>query len=284
MEFRIRSIEVERIFIKISCHIPGTRRVIDMIRIRMRTEALPRINPVALRLLNFIRETQIQVVLLNKVFHILRANILILLGKGIFKIKVINPQLIRHHDIGIVRNTACDEMMSSDGFKPPDFLLIRESNTVGLIRAVLRKKFSQTLYPFFRAVDIRENERNKVLFSDSSNHFRLSVLCGPILDKRIGGKHTLVIGNRFRRGHGNVFTVDSCCAPNTAAFYGIRHIGIAKPLLRKRNLHMAPNGSISEVSILRFPDKPLLRAEGSSTRILIPGYHCRTVKTCFSAY
>ena len=95
-----------------------------MVRIGMGTETFSRINPVSFRFFNLIRKAQVQVILGNKFLQVLGANKLSLFSEGIFQVKIINSELIRHHYIGIVRHSSGNKMMTANGLQPPDFIFI----------------------------------------------------------------------------------------------------------------------------------------------------------------
>ena len=111
-------------------------------------------------------------------------------------------------------------------------------------------------------MNIGKNQGHHVLFSDSSDLLRFSVLRLLIDYKGISGEHALVTGYRLCRRHGHIFTVHSRCAPDSLVLInGIGHTGITKRVLRKGNLHMRKHGNILFSLFLRFYYDKLLWAK-----------------------
>ena len=115
-------------------------------------------------------------VLRNKLFEVGRTHMLLLLGKSIIQVKIVNTKLVRHHHITVIRNTLCDPVMSADGLKPPDLVDVLERDTVHLVSPVLLQKTSEADHTFSRAADIRKRDVHKVFLTDSTDDLLFSVL------------------------------------------------------------------------------------------------------------
>ena len=147
-KIRIRSIPVVCVWIQTPQHIPRTRCIVHMICIVMAAKSFPRIQTAI--------HGKIQVIIRNKLPHIYRTHMIFLDGKCIIQIKCINSKLIWHNHIRIIRHTACNPVMSTNGLHPPDFILIGKGNSIHFISAICFQKFSQSLNTLSCIVDIRK--------------------------------------------------------------------------------------------------------------------------------
>ena len=101
---------------------------------------------------------------------------LLLLGKSVIQVKIVNTELVRHHHVTVIRNTLCDPVMSADGLKPPDLVDVLERDTVHLVSPVLLQKTSEADHTFSRAADIRKRDVHKVFLTDSTDDLLFFVL------------------------------------------------------------------------------------------------------------
>ena len=166
------------------------------------------------------------------------------------KIKFVNVRSVWSNDVCIIRNSDGCPLMTAVCFQIPDFILIGKSNPVHLIRSVFFKNRTQTQDAFFCRMNVRQNKRQHVFFTDS------------VFNQRIDAQNPRIGRNRFSCRHCDVFAVDSGFAPNTLVTDRIRSARITQcfTLGRKRNLDLAQFGLIRARLIFRLNDNELLRA------------------------
>ena len=104
------------------------------------------------------------------------APIFFLIPQCLFQVKFINSKLIWHYYICLIRNLSCHPVMTADGFQPPDFVLILESNSIHLIGSVFLQNASKADYPFTGAMDVWKNNGYNIFLSDSTGCFLFTVL------------------------------------------------------------------------------------------------------------
>ena len=157
---RIRTIPYLGVGVQIAQHEPCTGCIVYVIRIIMTPKHIPWI-PIPVK-------GYVQMIGLNKFFHIRRTHIFFLFRECIRQIKLIQSQLIGHHHIDIIRHPSCHPVMSTDGLQPPDFFRILKCNSIHLIGAILLQQTSEPLHTFPRAMYVRKHQTDKILLAKSS--------------------------------------------------------------------------------------------------------------------
>ena len=233
-----------------------------MIRIRMGAKSISCIK------LSIHRK--IQMVYCNKFLQICRTHMLLLFAKGILQVKIVNPKLIRHNNISIIRNPPCNPVMTANGLQPPDLILILKGNSIHLIGSIAFQQGAQTKYALSGTMNIRKKDAYDIFLTDTTLSFFFSILCWDIFYQRIRCQHPFIGGDGFCCRHGNIFFIHTCCRPDTFLVYGIRHGTIAHGIFRKGNLHMRQNRFIVLGLLIRLDDNKFLRIKGSCSGIFIP--------------
>ena len=177
-------------------------------------------------------------VLIYKFPHIRRTHIFLLSGKSVLKIKLIQAQLIRHNYIHIIRHTARDPVMTTNGLQPPDLVLILECDSVHLIGAILLQKASQTFHPFSGAANIGKYNINQVFFSQPSRDFRCILTCRLIGHQRVSAKNARIGGDRFCSCHTYASFIHAACSPDPHSFYCVWHSCVSHGIRWQLHFHM----------------------------------------------
>ena len=226
----IRTVPFLCVRIQITFHKPCTRCIVYMICIIMAAKSITWVEHTIHR--------KIQMIFFNKFFQVCRAHVLFLLSESIFQIKGINSQLVRHYHIHIVRNSARHPVMSSDRLQPPDLILILKSNSVHLISSIFLQQASETFHALSCTVDIRQNNINNILFSDTACDFFFPVLCRLINNQRICTENTRIGSDGFCGSHSDIGFIHTTCSPHTFSFQSIRHGCISHWVVRQFDLYM----------------------------------------------
>ena len=67
---------------------------------------------------------EVEVVPFHEFQKITGAHKVRLLSECILEIKLVNPLLVRHDDVAVVRYTPCHPVVAADGLEPPDLIFI----------------------------------------------------------------------------------------------------------------------------------------------------------------
>ena len=200
---------------------------------------------------------------------------LLLLSKRIFKVKIVQAKLIRGDHTCVIRHLACDPVMSPDRLQPPYFILIIKRDSVGFIGSILFKKRSQAKHTFSRAVDIRQHQDHKILLAEAAGNFLFAArLRLFVFNKRVGGKHPRVRGDRLGRGHSHIGLIDPRCRPDPVLRVYAGAGCIAHRIFGKLYFHVREHALVALWLILGLYDYYLFHIKMSVVRA---GDHGRTV-------
>ena len=209
---------------------------------------------------------------------------ILLCAQGILQIKRIDPELVRHHHINIIRHSAGNPVMTADRLQPPDLVFIRKSYPVHLVSTVFFQQASQPRDTFSGTVNIREHHRYNVLLTDTSGNLFCTVLRRNIFHQRICSQNSCVGSDGFRGSHAHTCRVDTVRRPDAFSLQRVGHCGITQSLLGQIDLHVRKYGSIFFRLFFRMYHHEFLRGKLSGGRIIVPGDHGRSVIRCFFSY
>ena len=194
---------------------------------------------------------QVKTIPLHELLEIRAAHVIHTFSKRICQIEIVDPRLIGHDDIPVVRNTLRDPVVAAQRFHPPDLIHIGKSHAVHFVCSVFFQKFCSAEHPFPCAADVRENDRHKIFFADSSGLFGAPVLSGPADDQGVSAEHPLIGCDRLGGCHRHICGVDSCACPDAFSFQSVRDCGIAHGIARKVDLYMADDRAVMARLFLR---------------------------------
>ena len=189
--------------------------------------------------------------------------------EGITEIEGIDSLLVRHDHVLVIRHPLRNPVMTADGLQPPDFIHILEPHRIHLVGSVLLQQASQPFHPFPGGMNIRQNQRRHVLFSEAVRHHRVRSL------------HHGIGCNRFRGRHGDIHFVDAALSPVSAHLLNrIRRFRVAHRLIRQVDLEIRENRMIVPRLIFRHDHFELLEVEIIGTGIVVPRHNGGSVVTC----
>ena len=168
-------------------------------------------------------------------------------------------------------------MMPTDGFQPPYIVHVLKSNAVVFVGSIGFQQFAQTQNPFARTMNIGQNERNEILFTDAAWHFRNVVgiaffaLFWNAFNKRIRTLYTWIGRQGFCRRHGDIAGVYTDCCPLSFSQKRIRHCRIAQRIFRKRNFNMRKNGTIDFGLLFRKNNVEAFFGKTDASAVFITG-------------
>ena len=176
-----------------------------MVGIVMAAEGIARVQRTAL--------CKVQMIPVDKLAQIGRADKVLLLAQCIVQIQHIQPQLVGHDDIHIIGHAAGHPVVAADRLKPPDLVRILKGNAVHLISAVLLQQAAEAVYTLTRGADVGQDQINDVLLADAA------------LDERVGPQHARVGGDGLGGGHADIGSVHAAGSPQALALHSVRHSG-----------------------------------------------------------
>ncbi len=273
-KIRIRAVPHFGPGIEMPQHVPGARRIVNMVRIVVASESVPRIQAPFQR--------KVQVVPPDELLHIRRTHIVFPPGKRIPQIEPVKPQLIRHHGIDIVRHLPGNPVVTADGLQPPDFIDVLKSDAVALVGAVLFQQAAQPLDPFPGAVDVGEHKKDDILLADAAGDFRLPVPRRTIPDQRVRPQHPRIGSDGLRGRHADIRLIHAAGGPDALAFYGVRHRRKPHGIFRQLDFHMGKHGSVDRRQFLRMNRHEFFSGKMAGTGIVVPRNHGGTVIGCLS--
>ena len=188
---------------------------------------------------------------------------------SILQIKTVDPQLVWHHHIFIIRYSFCDPVMSSDCFQPPDLLLILKSNSIHFICSICFQKTSQSPYSFSRRSNIRKNNSHQIFLPNSTFYLRLIILGLFINHKRICTCNSCIDRQSLCCCHGYIFFIDSVSSPDSLHSITVWKVCILHRFLRKRNLYMRKYRFIKSGLVFRLHNLQPLGTKLSGRRIFV---------------
>ena len=168
----------------------------------------------------------------DKRLEIRGADEIALFAEGVLEIKLVDPKLIGHYDVAVVRHAARDPMVTADRFHPPDFVSVGKGDAVHFVGAELFEEAAEAQHAFPRACDVGQHEGHKIFFADAAGFFdtvrrRVS---WQEMDQRICAEHPFVGSDGFGRGHRDVGGIDAG---------RVGHAGVAHRVVRQINFDVA---------------------------------------------
>ena len=283
VRFRGKVFRVGRI--EIAVHIPSARRVVDVVLRGGGAEYDARVAVAAVHAALRTRRAP-KMVRFDEFLQIGATHEFTCVAEGVIKIEIVDAKLVGNNRAFVVRNTAGDPMVSTDGFDVPDFVHIRNDDAVRFVRPVCFEQFSEALHTFARGVDVRQHEGDDVLFANAARDFRLS--CDFVgwlqCDQRVGAEYALVDGDGFGGAHGHVAFVDASFRKDSTIWKHVRYDAVPAWIVGKVDFNVAQHTAVVPRLLLRCDDYEFLGIVTSRTRVVISGDDGRTVVTCFFAY
>ena len=203
VRFRGKVFRVGRI--EIAVHVPGARRVVDMVLRGGGAEHDARVAVAAVHAaLRAGRAAEMM--RFDEFRQVGAAHEFARVAEGVVEVEIVDAELVGDDGAFVVRHAAGDPVVAADGFDVPDFVHVGNDDAVRFVRSVRFKQFGEALHAFAGGADIRQYEGDDVFLADAAGHFRLAVgLVGWLqYDQRVGGEHALVDGDGFGGAHGHV--------------------------------------------------------------------------------
>ena len=264
-EVRVRTVPEVGAAVEIALDVPGAGRVVDVIRVAVGTESLPRVEGISL-------EGQVEVVVRDELLQVGARHVFLLFAQRVVQVEFVQIEVIRAHGVAVVRHAAGDPVMAAYGLEPPDLIEIGERDAVHFVGAVGLQQHAQPLYAFPGAADIGEHEGHDILFADAS------------LFEGVAGKDTFVGRQGLGRGHGYACGIDPRSGPVAFRRIRIRHGGVAHGIVRQIDLHLRDDGNVLSGLFLGLDDDKLLRGKAGAAGILVPRNHRGPVERRFFTY
>ena len=198
---------------------------------------------------------------------------LFLCAKSIFQIKAVDAQLVGHDHIAVIRHTACDPVVATDGLQPPDLVHILKGNAVHLISAVGLQQMPQPLHALAGGADVGQGQEHDILFADAAGHLGRFALCRLVHHQRVCAQHPGIGGDGLGGGHGHIGRIDAACRPDAFALHGVGHGGEPHGSFRQRHFHMGEHRAVHLWHLLRVNGREFFGGEMTRAGIVVAGDH-----------
>ena len=206
---------------------------------------------------------------LNEGDQVGRTQVFLFLSESIRQIQAVNPQLIGHDGIAVIRYAAGNPVMAADGLHPPDLIGILKADAVHLIRAVLFQQTAEQFNAFSCAANVGKNDREHIFLPD------------PVLHQRIRTLNPCIARDGLRRRHGHMAAVDACFTPDSLVRQGIGGSRIPQGLVREFNSAARKHRDILPRLVFRIDHKKTFRGKRSVSRVFIARHEGGSVIGCF---
>ena len=172
VRFRGKVFRVGRI--EIAVHVPGARRVVDMV---LRGGGAEHDARVAVAVVHAALRAgrAAEMVAFDEFLQVVAAHEFARVAEGVVEIEIVDAKLVGDDRAFVVRHAAGDPMVAADGFDVPDFVHVGNDDAVRFVRSVRFEQFGQTFHAFARSADIRQYEGDDVFFADAAWGFRLTI-------------------------------------------------------------------------------------------------------------
>ena len=256
--------------VQVPLHVPGTRRVVDVILGGGGAEGRTRVQMVRAAV-----HGHIKVMTLDELDEIRAAHVLAPLAERVVQIELVDAQLVGDRGVAVVRHTAGDPMMAADRLHIPDLVGVADRDAVRLVRAVPFQQTAEPDHTLARGRHIRQHQRDDILLADAARPLRhvIGIARLPLrrtqLNQRIGRKHTLVDGNCFGGAHRHVMHVHAGLGQHTAVRQHIRRDRVPARIVRQIDLDMAEHRTVTARLVLGTDHNEPFRIVTARPRVVI---------------
>ena len=226
--------------VEAALHVPGARRVVDMVAVAVRAKGLARVKDGS-RAVALDAQRQVQMPLGHPDAQVGGAHMVGLGALGVIQVKAVDAQLVGHGHIGVVRHALGDPVVTADGLEPPDLVHVAKGDAVVLVSAVALEQVAQDTHAVAGGLGIRQHQGHHVLLAQATGLCRnVSILAfvapsGHVVHKRVGAADALVGGERLGCGHANIELVEARLGPNAVARDNIGDARVAHGVIGQFN-------------------------------------------------
>ena len=263
-------------------HVPGARRVVDVVTVTVRAKGLARAEDrsgtVALD-----AQRQIQMPLGHPGAQVGGAHMICLGALGVVQVKAIDTQLVRHGHIGVIGHALGDPVVAADGLEPPDLVNVTKGDAVVLVGAVALEQVTQDTHAIAGRLGVRQHQGHHILLTQTAGLRRniavlaLVALGGHVVHKRIGAADALVGGERLGCGHANVELVEAGLGPNAMTRDNVGDARVAHGVVGQFNGQVTQDARVDARLLVGMHYAHALGLKHPVGRVLVAGDQRRPV-------
>ena len=268
--------------VETALHIPGTRRVVDVVAVAVRAKGLARVKDrggtVALD-----AQRQVQMPLGHPGAQVGGAHVVGLGALGIVQVKAVDTQLVGHGHIGVVGHALGDPVVAADGLEPPDLVNVAKGDAVVLVGAVALEQVAQDTHAAACGLGIRQHQGHHILLAQATGLRRniavlaLVTLGGHVVHERIGAADALVGGKRLGCGHANVELVEAGLGPNAMTGDNVGDACVTHRAVGQLNGQVAQDARVDARLLVGMHHAHALGLKHPVGRVLVAGDKRRSV-------
>ena len=271
--------------VEAALHVPGARRVVDMVAVAVRAKGLARVKDGS-RAVALDAQRQVQMPLGHPGAQVGGAHMVGLGALGVIQVKAVDAQLVGHGHIGVVRHALGDPVVTADGLEPPDLVHVAKGDAVVLVSAVALEQVAQDTHAVAGGLGIRQHQGHHVLLAQATGLRRhiavltLVALGGHVVHERIGAADALVGGKRLGCGHANIELVETGLGPDTVARDNIGDARIAHGVIGQLNGQVAQDARVDARLLVGMHYAHALGLKYPVGRVLVTRDQGRPVVAC----
>ena len=270
--------------IEAALHVPGARRVVDVVAVAVRAKGLARVEDrggtVALD-----AQRQVQMPLGHPGAQVGGAHVVDLSALGVVQVKAIDTQLVGHGHIGVIGHALGDPVVAADGLEPPDLVNVTKGDAVVLVGAVALEQVAQDAHTVAGGLGVRQHQGHHILLAQTAGLRRniavlaLVALGGHVVHKRIGAADTLVGGECLGCRHANVELVEAGLGPNAMTRDNVGDTCVTHGIIGQLNGQVAQDTRVDTRLLIGMYYAHALGLKYPIGRVLIAGNQRRAVVT-----
>ena len=261
--------------IEMALHVPRARRVVDRVLRRGRAERRARVE---VRGAAFeTRHIAVEVVPFDEFAQVCAAHVVAALTECVVQVERVDAQLVGNRRVTVVGHTARHPVVAADRLDVPDFVDVADDDAIRLVRADFLKQAAEALHAFARGADIRQHDRDDVLFAEPARRLlhipRLTRLADGRLERHewIGRKHARIDGDRLGGAHRHIVFIDAGLCEHAAVRHHVRHDAVAAGVGGQVELHVADHTAVVARLVGRRHGHEMLGVIGAAARIVVAG-------------
>ena len=268
--------------VEAALHVPGARRVVDVIAVAVRAKGLARVEDRG-RTVALDAQRQVQMPLGHPGAQVCGAHVVDLGALGIVQVKAVDTQLVGHGHIGVVGHALGDPVVAADGLEPPNLVNITKGDAVVLVGAVALEQVAQNTNAVAGGLGVRQDQGHHVLLAQATRLRRhiavliLVALGGYVVDERIGAADALVGGERLGCGHANIELVEAGLGPDAVARDNIGDARVAHGVIGQFNGQVTQDARVDARLLVGMHHAHTLGLKHPVGRVLVAGDQGRPV-------
>ena len=268
--------------VEAALHVPGARRVVDMVAVAVRAKGLARVKDGS-RAVALDAQCQVQMPLGHPDAQVGGAHMVGLGALGVIQVKAVDAQLVGHGHIGVVRHALGDPVVTADGLEPPDLVNVTKGDAIVLVGTVALEQVAQDTHAVAGRLGVRQHQGHHILLAQTAGLRRniavlaLVTLGGHVVHERIGATDALVGGERLGCGHANVELVETGLGPNAVTRDNVGNACVTHGIVGQLNGQVAQDTRVGTRLLVGMHHAHALGLKHPVGRVLVAGDKRRAV-------